>query len=61
MSDTTRTYQDLMAELDAYEPSVTAEAVATGRAIADALKGKGAGSLALMADAIEAHQGRAAK
>jgi len=54
MKDTARIYQDLMAEADAYEPSVTAEAIATARRIAEALGGKGAAQLALMADALEA-------
>ena len=51
MSDTARTYQDLMSELDAYEPSVTAEAIATARAIAERLASP---SLAVVTDAMEA-------
>jgi len=54
MSDTARIYQDLMAEVDAYEPSVAIEAIATARRIAEALGGKGAASLAIIADALEA-------
>ena len=51
MSDTARTYQDLMSELDAYEPSVTAEAITTARAIAERLHHP---ALAVMADDMEA-------
>lgn len=54
MKDTARIYQDLMAEADAYEPTVTAEAIATARRIAEALGGKGAASLSIIADALEA-------
>jgi hypothetical protein len=51
MTTPARTYQDLLAEIEAYEPSVVAEATATARAIAEAL---GDPTLALMADAVEA-------
>jgi hypothetical protein len=54
MKDTARIYQDLMAEADAYEPTVTIEAIATARRIAEALGGKGAASLSIIADALEA-------
>ena len=51
MTTPARTYQDVIAELEAYEPSVMATATATARAIAEALRSP---THALMADSVEA-------
>ena len=51
MTTPTNAYQDHVAELDAYQPSVTIEAIATVRAIAERMQSP---TLALMADTIEA-------
>jgi hypothetical protein len=50
MKSPTTAYQDLVSELDAYEPSVTIEAISTARAIAERLQSP---ALAVIADATE--------